>query len=151
MHERIVEIILFLVNELKSNKQLSEVDVSLLSQNGYTQSEISTAFSWLFERMSVGEPQFSPAKPAETSHRMLNDAEKIVIQPDAFGYLLQCHQLNLITNGDIETIVERIMAAGFSAVGINEMKSFVAGLLFGLDNPSSPGSHIMLGGNDTIH
>ncbi len=54
MHERIVEIILFLVNELKSNKQLSEVDVSLLSQNGYTQSEISTAFSWLFERMSVG-------------------------------------------------------------------------------------------------
>jgi uncharacterized protein Smg (DUF494 family) len=151
MHERIVEIILFLVNELKSNRQLSEVDVSLLSQNGYTQSEISTAFSWIFERMSVGEPQFAPGKPAETSHRMLNDAEKLVIQPDAFGYLLQCHQLGLITNNDIELVIERIMAAGFSSVGINEMKSFVAGLLFGLDNPSNGTGNIVLGNNDTIH
>ena len=151
MHERIVEIILFLVNELKSHKQLSEVDVSLLSQNGYTQSEISTAFSWLFERMSVGEPVFTPGKPADSSHRMLNDAEKMVIQPDAFGYLLQCHQLGLINNTDIEVIAERIMAAGFSTVGINEMKSFVAGLLFGVDNPPGSGGHIVLGNNDTIH
>ena len=45
MQERIVEIILFLVSELKSNKQLNDVDVSLLTENGYTQSEISTAFS----------------------------------------------------------------------------------------------------------
>lgn len=151
MHERIVEIILFLVNELKSHKQLSEVDVSLLSQNGYTQSEISTAFSWLFERMSVGEPLFSPGKPADSSHRMLNDAEKMVIQPDAFGYLLQCHQLGLLTNADIEIITERIMAAGFSTVGIIEMKSFVAGLLFGFDPSPDGGRHIMLGDNDTIH
>jgi Protein of unknown function (DUF494). len=151
MHERIVEIILFLVNELKSNKQLSEVDVSLLSQNGYTQSEISTAFSWLFERMSVGEPVFSPGKPADSSHRMLNEAEKLVIQPEAFGYLLQCHQLGLLTNSDIEIIAERIMAAGFSSVGINEMKSFVAGFLFGFDNPPGGSSHIVLGNNDTIH
>jgi uncharacterized protein Smg (DUF494 family) len=151
MHERIVEIILFLVNELKSNKQLSEVDVSLLSQNGYTQSEISTAFSWLFERLSIGEPVFSPGKPSDTSHRMLNEAEKMVIHGEAFGYLLQCHELGLLNNSDIETIVERIMAAGFSSVGINEMKSFVAGLLFGFDNPSGGSGNIVLGNNDTIH
>jgi uncharacterized protein Smg (DUF494 family) len=151
MHERIVEIILFLVNELKSNKQLSEVDVSMLSQNGYTQSEISTAFSWLFERMSVGEPLLSPGKPADSSHRMLNEAEKLVIQPEAFGYLLQCQQLGLLTNSDIEIIAERIMAAGFSSVGISEMKSFVAGFLFGFDNPPGGSSHIVLGNNDTIH
>lgn len=151
MHERIVEIILFLVNELKSNKQLSEVDVSLLSQNGYTQSEISTAFSWLFERLSVGEPLFTPGKAGDSSHRMLNDAEKMVIQPDAFGYLLQCHQLGLLSNNDIETIIERIMAAGFSSVGINEMKSFVAGLLFDFDNPPNGSGHIFFGNNDTVH
>src|SRR5512140_1581505 len=110
MHERIVEIILFLVNELKSNKQLSEVDVSLLSQNGYTQSEISTAFSWLFERLSVGEPIVAPGKAGSASHRMLNDAERMVIQSDAFGYLLQCHQLGLLNNDDMEIIIERIMA-----------------------------------------
>jgi uncharacterized protein Smg (DUF494 family) len=151
MHERIVEIILFLVNELKSNKQLSDVDVSLLSQNGYTQSEISTAFSWLFERLSVGESLLSSGSAAPSSHRMLNDAEKMVIHPDAYGYVLQCHQLGLLNNSDIETIVERIMAAGFSTVGINEMKSFVAGLLFDTENPSGSNGHIFLGNNDTVH
>ncbi len=55
MQERIVEIILFLVNELRSNKRLSDVDVSSLTRDGYTQSEISSAFSWLFERLSVGQ------------------------------------------------------------------------------------------------
>ena len=151
MHERIVEIILFLVNELKSNKQLSDVDVSLLSQIGYTQSEISTAFSWLFERLSVGESILTSGVAAPSSHRMLNDVEKMVILPDAYGYALQCHQLRLLNNNDMETIIERIMAAGFSTVGINEMKSFIAGLLFDMDNPSGSKGHIFLGNNDTVH
>lgn len=151
MHERIVEIILFLVNELKSSKQLSDVDITMLSQNGYTQSEISTAFSWLFERLSVGEQVVPKSAPDSASHRMLNDAEQMVIQTDAFGYLLQCHQLGLLSNGDIETIVERIMAAGFSTVGVSEMKSFVAGLLFDLDNPRNGSGRIFLGDNDTVH
>jgi uncharacterized protein Smg (DUF494 family) len=151
MHERIVEIILFLVNELKSSKQLSDVDITMLSQNGYTQSEISTAFSWLFERLSVGEQVVPKTAPDSSSHRMLNDAEKMVIQTEAFGYLLQCNQLGLLSNGDIETIIERIMAAGFSSVGVSEMKSFVAGLLFDLDNPRSGSGRIFLGDNDTVH
>ena len=126
MQERIVEIILFLVNELKSNKQLSDVDVSSLTRSGYTQSEISTAFSWLFERMSVGQSVVSQAKSADQSNRILNEAEKMVIENEAVGYLLQCRLLGLLSNSDVETIIERIMAAGFNSVGLQEMKSFVA-------------------------
>ncbi|MBI4429540.1 MAG: DUF494 family protein [Ignavibacteriales bacterium] len=151
MQERIVEIILFLVSELKSNKQLSEVDVSLLTNSGYTQSEISTAFSWVFERMSIGQQLISPEKSGESSHRVLNEAEKLVISSEAFGYVLQCHQLGLVSNADIETIIERIMAAGFGAVGIPEMKSFVAGILFDANSPSNTGGRMSLGTNDTIH
>ena len=151
MQERIVEIILFLVNELKSNKQLSDVDVTMLTNSGYTQSEISTAFSWVFERMSVGQQLMTPQPSEDSSYRVLNEAERLVIGTDAFGYLLQCHQLGLIKNVDIETIIERIMAAGFGAIGIPEMKSFVAGILFGANNPPGPGGQMSLGSNDTIH
>ena len=112
MQERIVEIILFLVNELKSNKQLSDVDVSFLTDNGYTQSEISTAFSWLFERLSVGQKLVAEQGDTHLSQRVLHDVEKTVISPEGFGYLLQCQQLGLLSNADIETIIERIMAAG---------------------------------------
>ena len=148
MHERIVEIILFLVTEMRSNKRLSEVDITSLTRDGYTQSEISSAFSWLFERLSVGQSLTATASASEASHRMLNDAEKTVIDSQAYGYLLQCRQLGLIGASDVETIIERIMTAGFAAVRLPEMKSFVAGYLFDMDGN---GGQVSLGSNETIH
>jgi uncharacterized protein Smg (DUF494 family) len=148
MQERVVEIILFLVNELRSNKRLNDVDISSLTRDGYTQSEISSAFSWLFERLSGGKSITDVTSGASTSHRMLNDAEKMVIGSQAHGYLIQCQQLGLLNNIDVETIIERIMMAGFTAVGLPEMKSFVAGYLFDMEGSSG---HISLGTNDTIH
>jgi hypothetical protein len=40
------------------------------------------------------------------------------------------------------------MMAGFSAVGLPEIKSFVAGYLFDIDNSNG---QVSLGINDTIH
>ncbi len=148
MQERIVEIILFLVNELRSNKRLNDVDVSLLTRDGYTQSEISSAFSWLFERISAGKSVTDITSGDGTSHRILNDAEKMVFESQAYGYLIQCQQLGLLNNIDVETIIERIMMAGFTAVGLPEIKSFVAGYLFDIENSNG---QITLGLNDTIH
>jgi uncharacterized protein Smg (DUF494 family) len=148
MQERIVEIILFLVNELRSNKRLNDVDVSSLTRDGYTQSEISSAFSWLFERLSVGKSLTDVTSGASTSHRMLNDAEKMIVGSQAYGYLIQCQQLGLLNNFDVETIIERIMMAGFAAIGLPEMKSFVAGYLFDMDGRTG---QVSLGNNDTIH
>jgi uncharacterized protein Smg (DUF494 family) len=148
MQERVVEIILFLVNELRSNKRLNDVDVSSLARDGYTQSEISSAFSWLFERLSTGKSMTESTSGTSSSHRMLNDTEKMVVDSHAYGYLIQCQQLGLLSNGDVETIIERIMMAGFAAVGLPEMKSFVAGYLFDMQGSSG---QISLGTNDTIH
>jgi uncharacterized protein Smg (DUF494 family) len=150
MQERIVEIILFLVSELKSNKQLNDVDVSLLTENGYTQSEISTAFSWLFERMPLGQELVAKDQDTRFSHRVLHEAEKMVITPEGYGYLLQCRQLGLLSNADIETIIERIMGAGFSSAGVPEMKSFVAGMLLDGDSQSGMSGRISLNSDDTI-
>jgi uncharacterized protein Smg (DUF494 family) len=148
MQERIVEIILYLVSELRSNKRLSDVDVSSLTRDGYTQSEISSAFSWLFERLSLGKSMTDVTSGASTSHRMLNDTEKMVVESQAYGYLIQCQQLGLFNNIDVETIIERIMMTGFTTIGLPEMKSFVAGYLFDMEGSNG---QVSLGMNDTIH
>ena len=151
MYERVVEIIMFLVNELQSTKQLSEVDISVLSKSGYTQSEISTAFSWLFERMNIGQTMADEIEAREESHRILHDVEKMVITPEGYGYLLQAREFGILSNRDLETIIERVMAAGFSAVGTAEMKSFIAGMLFDIDSQQGTGGRISWNSNDTIH
>ena len=148
MQERIVEIILYLVSELRSNKRLTDVDVSSLTRDGYTQSEISSAFSWLFERLSLGKSMTDVISGAITSHRMLNDTEKMVVESQAYGYLIQCQQLGLLNNIDVETIIERIMMTGFTTIGLPEMKSFVAGYLFDMEGSNG---QVSLGMNDTIH
>lgn len=150
MYERVVEIILFLVNELRVHKHLHDVDVSILTRKGYTQSEISTAFAWLFDRISVGQVLLND-KPEATSHRVLHDAEKQVIDRDAHGYLLQCHQLGLLGVVEMEMIIEKIMSAGFSSVGIEEIKTFVAALLFGSDDSVGGAARVSFDGSDTIH
>ncbi len=70
MQERIVEIIVYLVIEFVQINDLHEVDMSSLTRDGYTQNEISKAFSWIFERMiglknsignNPGRSGFSPA------------------------------------------------------------------------------------------
>ena len=148
MQERIVEIIIYLVNELRSDKRLQEVDMSSLARDGYTQIEISKACSWIFERMIILKNLSVPVQAAAASHRQLNDAECAMIQPDAFGYLLQCVQLGLLGNDDIESVIDRIMGSGLPSLGISEMKSLVAVHLF---DPARTNWMSVFGSNDTIH
>ena len=58
LYEKIIEIIVFLLSELKNNKQLAEVDMDNLANLGYTQNEINTAFSWVYSKIYAGEKIF---------------------------------------------------------------------------------------------
>ena len=53
MYERVIEIIVYIVNELRSERIWEDSDkLKLISQkladDGYTESEINYAFSWIF-------------------------------------------------------------------------------------------------------
>jgi hypothetical protein len=52
---------------------------------------------------------------------------------------------------DIESVIDRVMLAGYMAVSIPEVKSIVAALLLELDDSRNTGSRIMLNSKDTIN
>ena len=109
LYEKIIEIIVFLLGELKKNKQLAEIDLENLSSLGYTQNEINTAFGWIYSKIYAGEKIFNEDTIKSRSFRMLHDVEKNVIAPEAYGYLIQLKELGLITDMDIEVIIDKIM------------------------------------------
>ncbi|HDL78601.1 MAG TPA: DUF494 family protein, partial [Bacteroidetes bacterium] len=76
------------------------------------------------------EPQF------ELRHgfRVLHEAEKVVIHPEAHGYLIQLKELGIITQSDMEQIIERAMMLGVSSVTDDDIKSIVVSLLFNSDD-----------------
>ena len=152
MKEKIVEIIVYLMSELRNNTPLNEIDLSVLTNSGYTPTEISTAFSWLYEKIDVAENlPAEVARRSAHSRRVLHDAERLVITPDAFGYLVQLREIGLVTEMDIEAVIDRIMMAGYMSVGIPEIKTLVAALMLESDDSYNTGSRVMLNSKDTIH
>jgi uncharacterized protein Smg (DUF494 family) len=152
MQEKIIEIIVYLVHEMRHDKRLGEIDLRALTDRGYTENEIGTAFSWLFDKINMGESILADEQQVSPrSHRILHDAERAVISPEAYGYLIQLRHLGLLDNLGIEEAIDKIMMAGFQAVSMADMKSIVASILFDFDDSNRVGSRLMLNSKDTIN
>ena len=52
-----------------------------------------------------------------------------MIQPDAYGYLLELRELGLITDVQTELIIERAMLTGARSVTREDMKTIAAPIL----------------------
>jgi uncharacterized protein Smg (DUF494 family) len=138
MKERVVEILVFLMTELREDKQLHDIDLAPLRDRGYTTSEISAAFSWLYENMGSGDVEMiSHARAARGSRRILHEVERTVLSLEAQGYLIQLVELSLLDDRDIETVIE--------------VKEIVAAVLSSRQRPGGSGGHSMLNNEDTIH
>ena len=155
MQERIIEIIVYLLAEFQ-HKQIDDgyTDLSkeLLSR-GYTDNEINLAFSWIFNHLqkTIGDEdvEFSYI-PGST--RVLHDLEKLVIEPEAYGYLLQLWHLGMIKEYELEDVIERALAIGSTHVSLDDVKSIAASLIFNNDaNYSAGNGFFFFNGTNTIH
>jgi len=151
MHERIVEIITRVLNELKQNKKINEIDIHDLEKHGYTDSEISAAFSWLVDKLEFSNELFNVDKSANNSFRILHEAEQDLFTESAWGELIQMHSIGMINSSHIETIIERAIVSGVYKINSDMLKANVASIIFKAVPNNVPGSRIMLKGNDTIN
>jgi uncharacterized protein Smg (DUF494 family) len=164
--ERVMEIIVFLLAEIRQNKQLTEIDLKPLTRQGFSQSEISTAFSWLFDKIASSSLEHAPIALATTftaegyveasrnytegPFRVYHDAERSIIAVDAQGYLLQLRELGLLADNELEMVIDRIMMSGVPAVSLSEMKELVASMVFDFDDSTRVGSRMMLNASDRV-
>ena len=156
MNERVVEILIYLMHEIRQkrgNIELMDGISKDLIGKGYTENEINAAFSWLFERFKSDSGDILVNEEADVnSYRMLSDIERLVVSSKAFGYLIQLRQLRLIEQSQMEQIIERVMMLGVSSIGIEEIKTVVAALFLNSDNSEMlPLGKSMLDPDSMIH
>lgn len=135
MSERVVEILVYIMSEIRGKKTAaSKLDVLSrdLLQRGYTQNEIGSAFSWLFDRYKADFEELvrHNGPTLNNSFRVLHDLERMVISPAAQGYLLQLRQLGILNDTEMEQIIERAMMVGSPRLDESEIKSLIAAFLF---------------------
>jgi uncharacterized protein Smg (DUF494 family) len=135
MDERLVEIIVAIVDRLVDRKSASRtVDglTSSLVAEGYSLGEINTAFMWLYH--TVDESFFEEgvvlgSSAEKTSLRMLNEFERSLITPQAYGYILQLSQLGLLDDLQIEELIERAIYTCVDIVEVNDVKRIVPSII----------------------
>ncbi|MBZ0263552.1 DUF494 domain-containing protein [bacterium] len=113
--QRIVGLVMHLLREIRENRlKIEEVDLiseDLIGQ-GYTESEITAAFNWLFTRLESEEPAEVMFRTASTkrSFRVLHPAETTILKAEAYGQLLEMYALGLLSLDEMERIIERAMS-----------------------------------------
>jgi uncharacterized protein Smg (DUF494 family) len=135
MDERLVELIVAIVDRLVDSETRSETVDSItqcLITEGYNAQEINTAFMWLYH--TVDESFFEDGRIIRTDGsvgtvRVLNDFERTLITPEAYGYILQLSQLGLLDNLQIEEVIDRAMYSCGDMVELNDVKRIVPSII----------------------
>ncbi len=144
MNERVVEILVLIMSEIRRSN-FASAKLELLSKDlrkkGYTESEISSAFSWLLNRIRSDSEELVQNQGAtlKNSFRVLHEIEKSVISPEAYGYILQLKELNIISETDVELILERALMMGTNRVEAADIKMIVASMLWNTEYFGSGG------------
>ncbi len=153
MQERIIEIIVYLLEEFQITPQEDYDDLSeKLMARGYTESEINLAFSWIFNHLQKPDiPEEREVRYQQSSVRVLHDLEKLVIHPEGYGYLLQLYQLGILSENDIEEVIERALSVGTTNITLDDIKAFVSLLIFNPENNPAIDSYFFHPGTNTVH
>lgn len=152
MKEKVVEILIYIMSEIQGDKRLSEIDLTDLKSRGYTQSEISAAFSWLYENMQ-GSQSNAPlnGRAFLGSRRVLHEVEKLALSTESQGYLIQLCELGVLNDRDLETVIERAMMAGYEKLPVSELRQIIAAVLFTKEAGDDGANRSMLNSGDSIH
>ncbi|MEP7236123.1 MAG: DUF494 family protein [Ignavibacteriota bacterium] len=153
---RVMEIILFLVGEMRRNKQLGEIDLGKLADRGYTETEVSTAFSWLFDKMSLSVTQSNVTQlpkhmaAGTAPFRIYHELEQSFLSAEARGYLIQLRELGLLSDSEMELLIDRLWFAGSAEVGMESVRDLATAIIFDFSDASNTGSRMMLHVTDRV-
>jgi len=152
MKEKVVEILIYIMSEIQGEKALQDIDLSDLKSRGYTQSEINSAMTWLFEHVhGIETGTAASIRSARGSRRMLHEAERMSLSTAAQGYLIQLAELKLLDDKDLELVIERAMVSGYEKLTVAEVRDLVAAVLSAKEG-KLPGSNRSLPAReDTVH
>lgn len=148
MYERILEIIAFILSELRLRKNFDDIDYKILSKFGYSDTEINTAIAWVHKKIE-SKDLLTPVKIEDTKAiRFFNPEEQKFFSPDALGYLMLSVELGIVSEEDREMILDRIVMSGYSRIELNEMKMIISALVL---KSSNPDNRLILNNNDTVN
>jgi uncharacterized protein Smg (DUF494 family) len=131
--DRVLEIVVLLMSQIRESKgrieNLEDMSDRLKSQ-GFTDNEISSAYSWVLDQLQTDSQFLYNFSHPGASFRVLTAKERQHFTIEAMGYLLQLRYLGLLSDGQMEQILERGALVGPPQVNLAQIKVVVGTVLF---------------------
>ncbi len=151
MVTKIVEVITLILDNLKKDYSLEEVNKLLINKE-YDKQTISAAFSLLFDKVLTTKINNNNNKYLKKqSFRILSNEELDLIGKDIYNYILNLFNLSLISNEDIEFILDHASSLHDRALTREDINWIVFISLIDLNAELLPGSRVLLFSSDTIN
>ena len=134
MENRILEIVVLLIDYFRDNPDYY-FNIDDLSSNlkarGYTDTEISSAYSWLMERYDhTPEKSFSNFPAITSPGRILTDIERRILTIEAQGFMHKLLSFSLIDNEQFELIIDRSSLVASGPIDIEHIKLIASSVIF---------------------
>jgi uncharacterized protein Smg (DUF494 family) len=126
MRNNLVDLIVLMARKVRLGESLNEIKDDTLSK--YNKSEISAAYSWIIQKYPGNTT--SSKSEADNYHRVLHYAERMLISPEAHGYLLELVTIGILDQSSMEGIIEKVMFHSTESIGLEKIKSMVQEHLF---------------------
>ena len=134
MTNRILEIVVLLMDYIRDNQghPVDSDDLSMsLRSLGYSDSEISSAYSWLLERFEQApEQHFSQLPERSQSIRVLTPVEQAVLTVEGQSFILKLYNGGIIDDQQFEELLDRISILGSKPVTLEQVKLIASTVLF---------------------
>jgi uncharacterized protein Smg (DUF494 family) len=152
MYDRIMQIISEVIGKMQTGDKLTKLQFKELESRGFTVAEISTALSWIAERIEQSMlEKTNHATRSEHSHRILNDSERMMFSGEAWGKLIHFREIGLLQTEHVEMIIERASMMNIGNVDNSTLTMLIVSLLF-QDEESKHSLHrMLLHGDEQIH
>ncbi|TVQ12997.1 MAG: DUF494 family protein [Balneolaceae bacterium] len=149
MRTNVIDIIIQLMRHVRIGESIDSINSEYFK--GYDKSEISAAYSWILQKQQSGDlNERMLARELSAPRRILHTAERVVITPEAHGYLLEMVMLGLIDYQRMEYIIEQAMLHSIERVNLDKIKDYVS--RFAFDSDMKKGSRsVYLQGNESIN
>ena len=161
MRNNIVDLIVYFARKIRLGESLNELKDDSISK--FNKSEISAAYSWIIQQYPRLNSRIDPKVEQYTlnnmsytpddilpGHRVLHYAERILITPEAYGYLLELVEIGIIDQKLMESIIERVMFHTTDRITIDSVKTMVQENLFE-NQKSSKVNNSFLRGNESVN
>jgi uncharacterized protein Smg (DUF494 family) len=118
----------------------------------YNKNILATAFSWIYEKTIRDISEAAEYNGlVSSSKRIFSEEEKILVGTENFNYLLHLNNIGLLTNYDLEIIVEELKLFPRELINTEAINVIIISLFLEVNTLTLPGSRLLLYSSDTIN